>query len=370
MRDQYRETFDEIRASEALRQEVLNMTKQEKAAVKRQMPRIVLIAAVIILALAGTTLAASLSGLPDWFSQQWVKETGKTIEKDQMGVITGLTDEVGVSAEAGGVTVTVDSVTRGEGIIWVLMRITGIPSEEELAARMSQYERPIEGLPEGITPPSVRHYSFVDLELLFQPELEDTYSSWSYPQETRGEDGSLVLLLRYVPPVGAEATPLDAEEMTLRLGSLHWGALAGDVPVAEGPWELTFSLPALEPVKPLTTGKCRVTGNISPEGAWSLAEDGPLPTEEVEFQDIQVTPTGVRFLWADPQQMSRVDLPGYIELAMKDGTKVRGQGGGSYRVEADDGQVLSQATQYVWPVPVDLNQVEALSIGGERLELK
>lgn len=370
MRDQYRETFDEIHASEALRQEVLNMTKQEKAVMKRQVPKMMLIAAVIILALAGTTLAASLTGLPDWFGQQWTEKTGKTIEKDQMGVITGLTDEVGVSAEAGGVTVTVDSVTRGEGIIWVLMRITGIPSEEELTARMSQYERPIEGLPEGVTPPSVRHYSFMDLELRFKPELEDAYSSWSYPQETREEDGSLALLLRYVPPVGAEATPLDAEEMTLRLGSLRWGALAGYVPVAEGPWELTFPLPVLEREKPLTTGECRVTGNIRPEGAWSLEEDGPMPTEEVAFQDIQVTATGVRFLWADPQQMSRVYLPGYIELVMKDGTEVRGQGGECYRTRADDGQVLSQATQYIWPVPVDLNQVEALSVGGELLKLK
>ena len=36
MNDLYRKTFDEIHASEALRQEVLNMTKQEKAAARRQ----------------------------------------------------------------------------------------------------------------------------------------------------------------------------------------------------------------------------------------------------------------------------------------------------------------------------------------------
>ena len=54
MNDLYWKTFDEIHASEALRQEVLNMTKQEKAAAKRQVPRILLITAIVVLVLVGT----------------------------------------------------------------------------------------------------------------------------------------------------------------------------------------------------------------------------------------------------------------------------------------------------------------------------
>ena len=63
MNDLYRKTFDEIHASDALRQEVLNMTKQERAMAKRQIPRMVLIAAIVVLALAGTALAAAIAGI-------------------------------------------------------------------------------------------------------------------------------------------------------------------------------------------------------------------------------------------------------------------------------------------------------------------
>lgn len=366
MRDLYRETFDEIHASEALRQEVMNMTKQEQAVVKRQIPRVLLIAAVIALALAGTTLAVALPGIQEWFGQQWTEKTGQVIQKDQMGVITGLTDEVGVSDEAGGVTITVDSVTRGESAMWVLMRISGVPSEEELEAQMGQYERPIEGLPEGVMPPSRRDYDFLDMDLTFTPEIADEFPIWGLLQNSRGEDGSLTILMRYEAPADTAHTPQDAEEVTLHLEGLQWGCLTGRVPIAEGPWELTFPLPAIEPAAPLTTGKCFVTGAVEPEGAWSLAEDGPLPTEEVEFQDIQVTPTGIRFIWADSEQAERIMLNGFFILNMRDGTQVKESNGMSYK-KLPDGRTVSQRT---WTVPVDLSQVESLMIGEQVLELQ
>lgn len=343
------------------------MTKQEKAVVKRQIPRAALIAAVIVLALAGTALAASFPGLQDWFSRQWTDQTGKTIEKDQMDVITKLTDEVGVSAEAGGVTVTVDSVTRGESILWILMNVDGLLPESELEARTGQTQPPPEGLPEGITPPGRRDYGFLDLELAFDPEIKDEFPAWAIPQNGRREDGSLSILMCYRVPADAEHTPLDAEQITLRLGRLQWGGFGWNVPVAEGPWELTFSLAAMEPEKPLTTGKCRMICSVAPEGAWSLDKDGPLPTENVVFQDIQVTPTEIRFLWADPEQAERIMLPGIVRLTMKDGTEVKehliGRPGKRF-----DGQTVTQSS---WTVPMDLSQVVSLTIGDkEPLELK
>lgn len=142
MNDLYRKTFDEIHASEALRQEVLNMTKQERTAAKRQIPRMLLIASIVILALAGTALAASLPRIQEWFSQQWTAQTGRPIHTDKMGLIDQLSDVVGVSAESGGITMTVDSVTRGENVIWFLLEIDGLPPEAELEEQYNALERP------------------------------------------------------------------------------------------------------------------------------------------------------------------------------------------------------------------------------------
>ena len=71
MRNIYRETFDQIHASETLRKEVLEMTKQQQSTVRRRrIPNGALIAAALVLVLAGTTLAAV--GMPrtlrDWFA--------------------------------------------------------------------------------------------------------------------------------------------------------------------------------------------------------------------------------------------------------------------------------------------------------------
>ena len=127
-----------MHASEALRQEVLNMTGQETTTVKRQVPRMLLIATVVVLVLAGTALAAAVPGIRQWFSQQWRLETGRPIRTDQLGLIDRLTDAVGASAESCGITVTVDSVTRGEDVIWFLLEIDGdLPSREELEALLA-----------------------------------------------------------------------------------------------------------------------------------------------------------------------------------------------------------------------------------------
>ena len=56
MQNIYRETFEQIHASEQLRKEVANVPKQEKAAFRHRISKAGLIAAA--LALAGTVLAA------------------------------------------------------------------------------------------------------------------------------------------------------------------------------------------------------------------------------------------------------------------------------------------------------------------------
>ena len=61
MQNIYRETFEQIHASEQLRKEVANVPKQEKAAFRHHISKAGLIAAALALALAGTVRGSGQS---------------------------------------------------------------------------------------------------------------------------------------------------------------------------------------------------------------------------------------------------------------------------------------------------------------------
>ena len=362
MNDLYRKTFDEIHASAALRQEVLNMTKQERAAAKRQVPRMLLIATIVGLVLAGTALAAAAPGIRQWFSQQWTQETGRPIRTDQLGLIDQLSDAVGISAEFGGITVTVDSVTRGENVIWFLLEIDGdLPSREELETSLRETAELSEN---SLSADSPVGCLFENVELAFDPAVLAPQSGYSYGMEQAGvrADGSIMLLIEYRPFDG-KCSFLEATAVTMELSDLEMGitSCGSTVSVAEGPWKLTFALPAIDPPPSLTTGSGQAPGvvplnrNLS-YGA-SLAMDPP-GRETMAFQDIHVTPTGFTIFWSDPEQTTRLfPPPGLWYLVMADGSELRADPHGSVYDSLPDGQ---KATHYVWPVPVELTQAASL----------
>lgn len=364
MNDLYRKTFDEIHASAALRQEVLNMTKQEKTAAKRQIPRMLLIAAIVVLVLAGTALAAAAPGIRQWFSQQWTQQTGRPIHTDQLGLIDQLSDTVGVSVESGGVTVTVDSVTRGEEVIWFLLEIGGdLPSREELESRLKEAGE----LPEdGPSSDATAGCLFETVELAFDPAVLGEKSGYCLSEEQAGvrADGAMMLLMEYQPLKGNRSL-LEAAAVTMALSGLEMGITSCDttIPVPGGPWELAFSLPAMElpPSQTKAAGPGQAPGvvplNRSVTYGESLAMDPPA-RETMVFQDIQVTPTGFTILWSDPEQTTRLfPPPGLWYLVMEDGSELRADPQGAVYDNLPSGQ---RATKYRWPMPVDLTRVASL----------
>lgn len=340
------------------------MTKQEKTAAKRQIPRMLLIAAIVVLVLAGTALAAAVPGIRQWFSQQWTQQTGRPVHTDQLGLIDRLSDAVGAGAESGGVTVTVDSVTRGEDVIWFLLEIGGdLPSREELAARLKEAgELPEEGLSSDAPAGCL----FETVELAFDPAVLGEKSGYSLSEEQAGirADGTMMLLMEYRPLEGNRSL-LEAAAVTMELSGLEMGITSCDtaVPVAEGPWELAFSLPAMEPPPSQTkaAGPGQAPGvvplNRSVTYGESLAMDPPA-RETMAFQDIRVTPTGFTILWSDPEQTTRLfPPPGLWYLVMEDGSELRADPQGAVYDNLPDGQ---RATKYRWPVPVDLTRAASL----------
>lgn len=95
MRTPYQEAFDHVTASERLKDEVLDMTKREKQDLCRRIPKFILIAAVIVLLLAGTALAVNMPHLQDWFRQYWVEATGEDVmNAQQEEVMNSVTQSV------------------------------------------------------------------------------------------------------------------------------------------------------------------------------------------------------------------------------------------------------------------------------------
>ena len=81
MERQYREMFDEVRASDELRMEVLQMSNQEnRNRGRRRLRAAGLVAAVLAAVLATSALAVAASPtLRDWFARQWGERTGGEI---------------------------------------------------------------------------------------------------------------------------------------------------------------------------------------------------------------------------------------------------------------------------------------------------
>ena len=315
----YREMFDNLPASDALRQEVLNMTTKERTS-KRvfRLPKAA-IAAITAVLLVGTAFAANLFSVRDLFAEKWQEETGNAISVDQLGLIDRLTQEIGASDTDNGITVTVDSVTRGEGILWMLLRIDG---ELPVAERGNFHTKP------GLT---------------FSPELKTAGFVYSFEETAVREDGSLMTLLRFVPPLTGETTLLDRYDAVLSLKDLYWN----DNLAAEGTWEIEFSLDAMENTETLTLEEPVIVRGIS------LTDPAPV---EVEFYDVRITPTEI-WLSTDTPLGDETMVLGEWGLQMEDGSEIVHSGGATYDRSG------GMESVYYWRVPVDLSQVTAVTFG-------
>ena len=132
MERQYRERFDEVRSSRRLREEVTRMTKMEQRPARRRLPKKTLLAAAVLVVLAGTAVGAV--GMPGtlrgWFAQEWQQTTGTAMDAEQLALIDKLTRPVGVTDTQNGTTVTVDSVTVGNSTVWMLLKVSGEYAED------------------------------------------------------------------------------------------------------------------------------------------------------------------------------------------------------------------------------------------------
>ena len=335
MERQYREMFDEVRSSDRLQEEVRKMSEMERRPSRKRFPKGMLIAAAVLVVLAGTAVA--VVGMPGnlrgWFAQEWEETTGAPMEEEQMALIDQLTQPVGVSDTQNGVTVTVDSVTVGDSTLWLLLKVSGEYAEN-----------------------ADLRYDFdgKDLAIDFHPDEAGTIGGYGVGVRDWGvtEDGMLALLMVFNIHLAGETSLLDSpRQVTLVLNDLVSNNIRwkGDKfkTVAEGAWTLTFPLEPGEMEK-RTLEEIQVPGINRDTGE----------TETVTLRDVQITSTDITYTFAALPQDPEIML--VCSLVMENGVEVKRSNGAT--------RVLNEArTQwssvYYWQVPVDLRKVTALRFG-------
>ena len=353
MREEYRKLFDEVQASDKLREEVRNMHDMHETSNKsarRRLPVALIAAAAAVLLLAGTTVAVFGGGLRDWFAEQWNGETGGSLSEGQTLEIDSLTQAVGVSAVNGDVTVTVDSITVGGDILWVLLRLEGIDfSSREV-------------------------YEFDKTDFVHELNQIGTVSATGILGQSVQEDGSLLMLLKHSTLI-QEGDLFNEGEYTLELiledlkMSRPGDESSESVLLQGGNWSFSIPLTA-KSIAPVVDVPGTVTLTMTRQG-WDnpdpvVPEDGSddgtdtgIPGTQGEAKEITITlekirltSTGVSFQCKD-KEFTLLDFRAAAILS--DGTEVEDSSGSGSRQPDGVWYVAQQ-----WPVPIDVEDVVAL----------
>lgn len=338
MNKRYQEMLDEVRASDKLRQEVMNMPNLERTKKRRHLPKGVFIAAVIAVMMTGTALAVAAAfpgSLLGWFEQQWQELSGNAMPEAQAELIESLTQPVGISDTQNGVTVTVDSITVGDSALWLMLKAEGdFTLGEELSAH---------------------YFGPEDLVFAVSPDKNNAPGGYGFDYFFSGvsDDGQLTMLLRYTITLTGEDKLLAGGDATLYLKDLIYDEMT----LVEGDWTLPFTIEPVDEKSLLTLDSAVVPANDhNGDGGVELS---------VELRDIRVSATGIRFVQANGEQMY---YPKLEAVTLSDGSEVRMDGGGSRWTEAVGEGVW--ASDYYWALPVDLSLVEALRFGNVLVPLK
>lgn len=357
----YREMFDEVHAPQGLKEEVLNMTKQDTARVARKISAAFVIAAVLAVVLAGTALAA-VAGVPqtlqEWFNQQWTESGGEgTMPKEEAEVIEGLIQPVGVTCVNKGISVTLDSVTAGKNNIWMILKVKGEPLTGEWEfGRMSFGGKLIE-------------------EAEAKSPSQGAVSQRSMKLLGTMEDGTEVYLFKYSGgPAGVNY--LEGGELELRLQDFYLEAsIDAAVPAGihedpiqvfpdvEARWVLPFTLESMKEMPALTAKSASLKGT---DTVWKEGKEEPEKISKTfTVQNIQVTSIG--YSYTIPKEAADFWFDS-VSLRLKGDVTIQGTEAAHVTVQgAEDAALKRQGT---WDLPVDLSKVEAICFGDVAVPLE
>lgn len=106
---------------------------------------VAVLAAILTTLLIGAGVAAIRYGdsIQNWFHHSWEAITGRQMSEEQAAIIDHLSQELELSQEVGGVTVSVDSATVGYDNFFLLLRVDGLRLSDrsgmDMALSMSEW---------------------------------------------------------------------------------------------------------------------------------------------------------------------------------------------------------------------------------------
>ncbi len=298
--------------------------------IRRHLP-VALIAAILALFLMGAGVVAIIYGdsIQSWFGHYFELVTGQEMSEEQTALIDHLSQDISQSQTVGEATVTVDSVTVGDDSFYLLLRVEGV----ELSKR--------------------HHYSFDGVTLEVSPDpMEGVGGIGSHGIQYQGMDGdgSALLLMDYSyatqEDFELDTTPL---EVHLILEDFMRSPQSDNRKmVTEGIWEFNFTIDRSQPPATISLPDTEVMAmNLE------LREEAP-----VVLKNIELTNTGIRFQY--DYQEGTYSLEAHLKIVLKNGAII-GYSDGS-GTPLGDGTTLN--CSYHWMIPVNLDEVQAVRIGG------
>lgn len=320
--------------------------KRENSPVGRKILRMTAAAAAAVLLLMGGTLAVSggWSDLIDIFRAR----NGDVYTETQIAQITELEEDVGLSAESGGITVTVDSVLTGDHSADVLLRVSApeIQWNEEWNYGFYNYRcrlRDSEG------------ENYVD----FADAGTEYYCQYLGFDD---ESGEALVLFHYEEDHGPYFIWRDGNHvLTLMLDRFYaYGDNRGDEKeIHQGDWEIAIPLTEISGNNIIHLGETELLVKTE-EFRDGEYETVPFVETELVVEDIWITATTVCVEYAEADgQWGRFGHFFDFRVVMKDGSVMEegGIGGGWYH----DGMVI---TAHTWKESIDLKAIDRIEQNG------
>lgn len=311
--------------------EAINYSKATTSYRPKQRFSIVSVAAIMALFLLGAGVVTVIFGdsIQSWFEYHWERITGQTMSEEHSAVIEHLSQEIGISETIGETTVTVDSATIGDDIIYMLLRVTGPSLNKRYAYTFDNYHMEVTPEPlDDATGMGAVGFQFYDLDA----------------------DGSALFLVEfgYATTSGFEAdtSPL---EVTLTLENfLRIGAGNKDKLLTKGAWNFTFTIDRSHMPDSLSLSDTEVT---------FYNREAKMVT--TQLTSIVLTNTGIRFHCAPEAEISNAEFLAVLENG---GTVNRGSGIGVPLADSD-----LWIYSYHWEIPINLNEIIAIQIGQTKI---
>ena len=426
MEELYKELFDDIHASDRLRQEVMSMTKQERRSIRKRISRTTLIAAAMAVLLAGTAVAAALPGgtiiwlgsgekkngetkeeitggilipedggepiilppeaydpepekpvetqpeatvpeqtgpeqpkleeqpapaapdtLPGLHEKAWEEQKGQaSMTESQKQLIESLTVPVNASVTQSGVTVTVDTVTVGDRVLWALLKING-----DFDVKNAFRGKVLDAF-------ELHFYSPAGEE--WRTRQRGFGSDVWVPDGQGGLTTTLVIDADFEDPAVSmqNGCTVEASFTDIIVGGRY----------IQGTWTLRLDVPPVEKTGVLTVDSAEVAYLYSPpfdeDHPDMVLPDGkkvwhrPDSVDEERFttvRNIKVSVDGVRYTVEDSR-----NAPSIGGLILADGTEI-----GTDSISFISRSSGKPERVYYWQLPVDLTQVVALRFSEE-----